>query len=97
MVRSPTHLAAFFLHLSFVPDIISGAPGSGNTTLVHRVCKDLSSGRLRSGYSLVVMVGLRELIQHLQDKEEAQLHHFSEKFKHQVDTDQVCRELEKSY
>ena len=75
--------------------IVSGAPGSGKTTLVHKLCKDLSSGRLRSGYTLVVLVELRELILLLQDKEEAKLHHFLTKFKHRVDINQVCRELEK--
>ena len=76
--------------------IVSGAPGSGKTTLVRKLCKDLSSGRLRSGYTLVVLVELRELILLLQDKEEAQLHHFFAKFKHKVDIDQVCSELEGS-
>ena len=76
--------------------IISGAPGSGKSTLVRQLCKDLSSGRLRSGYTLVVLVELRELILLLQDKEEAKLHHFLTKFKHRVDTNQVCRELEES-
>ena len=75
--------------------IVSGAPGSGKTTLVRQLCKDLSSGRLRSGYTLVVLVELRELIRLLQDKEEVELHHFLTKFKHQVDIDQICRELEK--
>ena len=76
--------------------IISGAPGSGKTTLVRQLCKDLSSGRLRSGYTLVVLVELRELILFLHDKEEVQLHHFLAKFKRRVDTNQVCRELEES-
>ena len=39
---------------------------------------------------------LRELILLLQDKEEAKLRHFLTKFKHKVDTNQVCRELEES-
>jgi len=76
--------------------IVSGAPGSGKTTLVRQLCKDLSSGNLRSGYTLVVLVELRELILLLQDKEEAQLHHFFAKFKRRVDIDQVCRELKVS-
>ena len=76
--------------------IVSGAPGSGKTTLVRQLCKELSSGRLRSGYTLVVLVELRELILLLQDKEEAQLHHFLAKFKRRVDINQVCRELEES-
>ena len=76
--------------------IVSGAPGSGKTTLVHKLCKDLSSGRLRNGYTLVVLVELRELILFLQDEEEVQLHHFFAKFKHKVDINQICRELEKS-
>ena len=76
--------------------IISGAPGSGKTTLVRQLCKDLSSGSLPNDYTLVVLVELRELILLLQDKEEAQLHHFLTKFKRRVDVDHVCRELEKS-
>ena len=76
--------------------IVSGAPGSGKTTLVRQLCKDLSSGSLQNGYTLVVLVELRELIRLLQDKEEVQLHHFLAKFKHRVDTNQVCRELEVS-
>ena len=76
--------------------IVSGAPGSGKTTLVRKLCKDLSSDSLRSGYTLVVLVELRELILLLQDKEEAQLHHFFAKFKHKFDINQVCRELEVS-
>ena len=76
--------------------IISGAPGSGKTTLVHRLCKDLSSGSLQNDYTLVVLVELRELILLVQDKEEAQLHHFLARFKHRVNVDQVCRELEES-
>ena len=76
--------------------IISGAPGSGKTTLVRQLCKGLSSGSLPNDYTLVILVELRELILLLQDKEEAQLHHFLAKFKHQVDVDQVCKELEKS-
>ena len=76
--------------------IVSGAPGSGKTTLVRQLCKDLSSGSLRNGYTLVVLVELCELILLLQDKEEVQLHHFFTKFKHQVDIGQVCRELEVS-
>ena len=76
--------------------IVSGAPGSGKTTLVRQLCKDLSSGNLRSGYTLVVLVELRELILLLQDKEEAQLHHFFAKFKRRVDTNQVCSGLEES-
>ena len=76
--------------------IVSGAPGSGKTTLARQLCKDLSSGRLQSGYTLVVLVELRELILFLQDKEEAQLHHFLTKFRHRVDINLVCRELEES-
>ena len=76
--------------------IVSGAPGSGKTTLVRKLCKDLLSGRLRSGYTLVVLVELRELILLLHDKEEAQLHHSLAKFKRRVNIDQVCRELEES-
>ena len=77
--------------------IISGAPGSGKTTLVRQLCKDLSSGRLSNDYSMVVLVELRELILILQDKEEAQLHHFLTKFRHRVDIDQVCSELEECH
>ena len=76
--------------------IVSGAPGSGKTTLVRKLCKDLSSGSLQNGYTLVVLVELRELLLLLQDEEEAQLHHFFTKFKHKVDINQICRELEES-
>ena len=77
--------------------IVSGAPGSGKTTLVRRLCKDLSSGSLPNDYTVVILVELRELILLLQDKEEVQLHHFLTKFKHRVDVDQVCSELEESH
>ena len=76
--------------------IISGAPGSGKTTLVRQLCKDLSSGSLPNEYTLVVLVELRELILFLQDNEEAQLHHLFRKFKRRVDITQVCSELEES-
>ena len=76
--------------------IISGVPGSGKTTLVRQLCKDLVLGNLPSDYTLVVLVELRELILLLKDQEEAQLHHFLKKFKHKVDISQVCQELERS-
>ena len=76
--------------------IVSGAPGSGKSTLVRRLCKDLSSGSLPNDYTLVVLVELRELILLLQDKEEAQLHHFLAKFKRKVDINLACKELEES-
>ena len=76
--------------------IVSGAPGSGKTSLVRQLCKDLSSGSLPNGYTLVVLVELRELILHLQNKEEAQLHHFLTKFKRKVDINLACKELEES-
>ena len=74
--------------------IVSGVPGSGKSTLVRQLCKDLSSGSL--DYTIVVLVELRELILLLQDKEEAQLHHFLTKFKRKVDINLACKELEES-
>ena len=76
--------------------IISGVPGSGKTTLVRQLCKDLVLGNLPSDYTLVVLVELRELILLLKGQEEVQLHHFLTKFEHKVDISQVCKELEKS-
>ena len=76
--------------------IVSGAPGSGKSTLVRQLCKDLSSGSLPNDYTLVILVELRELILHLQDKEEAQLHHFLTKFKRKVNINLACKELEES-
>ena len=76
--------------------IISGAPGSGKTTLVRQLCKDLSSGSLPNEYTLVVLVELRELILILQDNEKPRLHHFLTKFKHKIDVSQACRKLEKA-
>ena len=41
--------------------IVSGSLGSGKTTVVRQLCKDLSSGSLPNDYTLVVLVELCEL------------------------------------
>ena len=42
--------------------VISGAPGTGKTTLAKKLCKDVSMDMASHGYKLVVKVELRELV-----------------------------------
>ena len=42
--------------------VISGAPGTGKTTLAKKLCKDVSMGMASHGYKLVVKVELRVLV-----------------------------------
>ena len=42
--------------------VISGAPGTGKTTLAKKLCKDVSRDMTSHGYKLVVKVELRELV-----------------------------------
>ena len=42
--------------------VISGAPGTGKTTLAKKLCKDVSKDMASHGYKLVVKVELRDLI-----------------------------------
>ena len=42
--------------------VISGAPGTGKTTLTKKLCKDVSRDMASHGYKLVVKVELRDLV-----------------------------------
>ena len=47
--------------------VISGAPGTGKTTLAKKLCKDVSRDMASHGYKLVLKVELRDLIPLVQD------------------------------
>ena len=47
--------------------VISGAPGTGKTTLTKKLCKDVSRDMASHGYKLVLKVELRDLIPLVQD------------------------------
>ena len=47
--------------------VISGAPGTGKTTLTKKLCKDVSRDMVSHGYKLVVKVELRDLIPMVQE------------------------------
>ena len=47
--------------------VISGAPGTGKTTLTKKLCKDVSRDMASHGYKLVVKVELRDLVPLVQD------------------------------
>ena len=47
--------------------VISGAPGTGKTTLTKKLCKDVSWDMASHGYKLVVKVELRDLVTLVQD------------------------------
>ena len=47
--------------------VISGAPGTGKTTLAKKLCKDVSRDMASHGYKLMVKVELRDLVPLVQD------------------------------
>ena len=47
--------------------VISGAPGTGKTTLAKKLCKEVSRDMASHGYKLVVKVELRDLVPLVQD------------------------------
>ena len=47
--------------------VISGAPGTGKTTLTKKLCKDVSKDMASHSYKLVVKVELRDLVPLVQD------------------------------
>ena len=47
--------------------VISGAPGTGKTTLAKKLCKEVSRDMASHGYKLVVNVELRDLVPLVQD------------------------------
>ena len=53
--------------------VISGAPGTGKTTLTKKLCKDVSRDMASHGYKLVLKVELRDLIPLVQDPSSFQL------------------------
>ena len=53
--------------------VISGAPGTGKTTLTKKLCKDVSRDMASHGYKLVVKVELRDLVPLVQDSSSFEL------------------------
>ena len=60
--------------------VISGAPGTGKTTLTKRLCKDVSRDMASHGYKLVVKVELRDLVPLVQDPSAFELKHLMNLF-----------------
>ena len=61
--------------------VISGAPGTGKTTLTKRLCKDVSMDMASHGYKLVVKVELRDLVPLVQDPSSFELKQLMDLFK----------------
>ena len=60
--------------------VISGAPGTGKTTLTKKLCKDVSMDMASHGYKLVVKVELRDLVPLVQDPSSFELKHLMDLF-----------------
>ena len=69
--------------------VISGAPGTGKTTLTKKLCKDVSRDMASHGYKLVLKVELRDLIPLLQDPSSFELKQLMNLFESVGDVERV--------
>ena len=69
--------------------VISGAPGTGKTTLTKKLCKDVSRDMASHGYKLVVKVELRDLVPLVQDPSSFELKQLMDLFKKVGDVERV--------
>ena len=60
--------------------VISGAPGTGKTTLTKKLCKDVSKDMASHDYKLVVKVELRDLVPLVQDPSSFELKQLMDPF-----------------
>ena len=69
--------------------VISGAPGTGKTTLAKQLCKDVSMDMASHGYKLVVKVELRDLVPLVQYPSSFELKQLMDLFKRVGDIERV--------
>ena len=73
--------------------VISGAPGTGKTTLAKKLCKDVSRDMTSHGYKLVVKVELRELVPLGQDPSSFELKQLMDLFESVGEMERVVRRM----
>ena len=77
--------------------VISGAPGTGKTTLTKKLCKDVSMDMASHGYKLVVKVELRDLVPLGQDPSSFELKQLMSLFKKVGDVERVVKRMKATY
>ena len=73
--------------------VISGAPGTGKTTLAKKLCKEASRDMASHGYKLVMKVELRELVPLVQDPSSFELKQLMYLFESVGDMESIVERL----
>ena len=74
--------------------VISGAPGTGKTTLAKKLCKDVSQDMASHGYKLMVKVELHDLVRPGQDPSSFELKQLMDLFKLVGDVERVVERMQ---
>ena len=77
--------------------VISGAPGTGKTTLAKKLCKDVSMDMASHGYKLVVKVELRDLVPLVQEPSSFELKQLMDLFKKVGEMKKVVERMKATY
>ena len=77
--------------------VISGAPGTGKTTLTKKLCKEVSRDMVSHGYKLVVKVELCNLVPLVQNPSSFELKQLMDLFKRVGKMERVVERLEETF